>query len=119
MNRKRLRKLADFLMELPDERFDIGVIQQSDFQPEDCRTVACAMGWAPHVFPRSGLTYDYYREEFVYKNFSCSQAIEEFFGINDITKRKLFYPTFYQSGYCTRPCEVASKIYRLLDGQKI
>lgn len=40
---KRLIKLANFLTELPKEKFDYGVYARVDGK---CGTVACALGWA-------------------------------------------------------------------------
>lgn len=54
----RLRKLADFLDTLKRDAFNFGtLVDDWDWngrgrrQP-GCGTVACAWGWAPHVFPR-------------------------------------------------------------------
>lgn len=54
----RLLKLAKFLDELPEGRFNFGVSCQTvmaDEGPESghhCGTVGCAIGWTPAVFPR-------------------------------------------------------------------
>lgn len=61
MNKKRLLKLADFLDQLPRQKFDFTVIGRLGTKPmaealkarkESCGTVGCAMGWMPAVFPR-------------------------------------------------------------------
>src|SRR5438093_919703 len=61
MNTKRLLKLADFLDELPREKFDFGQIAYQGGKPMAealklgavrCGTVACAIGWMPAVWPR-------------------------------------------------------------------
>lgn len=59
--RKRLLKLADFLDQLPPQKFDFGSIAIEREKPhmealkarkESCGTTACAIGWMPAVFPR-------------------------------------------------------------------
>lgn len=59
--RKRLLKLADFLDQLPPQKFDFDSIAVEGEKPhkealkarkESCGTTACAIGWMPAVFPR-------------------------------------------------------------------
>jgi hypothetical protein len=51
MNKERLLKLADFLDELDDSKFNFShVIEKYDTE-NNCGTVCCAMGWVPVVFP--------------------------------------------------------------------
>ncbi len=56
LHAKRLMKLARFLYnDLPEEKFDFTWVVQGQDMPNkkyDCGTVACAVGWMPHVFPR-------------------------------------------------------------------
>jgi hypothetical protein len=58
---RRLLKLADFLDELPRQKFDFATLVREDGKPvlealkagkTECGTVACAIGWTPAVFPR-------------------------------------------------------------------
>ena len=58
---KRLLKLAAFLDNLPEQKFDFSVVVAQGIHPmldaleagaHRCDTVACAMGWMPAVFPR-------------------------------------------------------------------
>lgn len=55
MNKKRLLKLADFLDKLPRKKFDFGEVVFGPDKPNkelSCRSVACAVGWCPIVFPK-------------------------------------------------------------------
>jgi hypothetical protein len=61
IQRKRLLKLADFLDQLPPQKFDFDTIAVEGAKPhkealkarkESCGTTACAIGWMPVVFPR-------------------------------------------------------------------
>lgn len=49
MRISRLKKLADFLENLPPEKFYFGSVIRA--HENGCGTVACAMGWTPQVFP--------------------------------------------------------------------
>lgn len=50
---RRLLKLADFLEELPPEKFNFfEVVSSGEHNGHTCATVACAIGWTPKVFPR-------------------------------------------------------------------
>ena len=46
----RLQKLADFLLELPADRFDYSAWVEED--DGECGTVCCAIGWMPKVDPK-------------------------------------------------------------------
>jgi len=48
MQTERLLKLADFLEQLPDKKFNINYIVYK--RRETCVSVACAIGWMPAVF---------------------------------------------------------------------
>lgn len=61
LHTNRLLKLSAFLYTMPQEKFDFGVVMQVGAKTplealkagnHRCGTVACAMGWAPAVFPR-------------------------------------------------------------------
>jgi len=61
---KRLQKLADFLKQLPEEKFDLSSItdlEKCEYKVEfvekhmlepNCGATACAIGWMPKVFPQ-------------------------------------------------------------------
>lgn len=71
MNRKRLKKMAKFLKGLKPTKFELRSIvekvKNSDLELNDdsdnyscemkikCPSVACAIGWMPTIFPKSGL----------------------------------------------------------------
>lgn len=59
---KRLLKLADFLQQLPPQKFNFSSFTQRGDKPmlealearrSNCGTTACAIGWMPAVFPRT------------------------------------------------------------------
>jgi hypothetical protein len=97
MQRAKLLKLADHLESLPRKKFNIGYWCKEDNR---CGTVACAFGWCPIIFPRSGLKM--YKEigEIKYKNVNGTHwginAAEEFFQINDKDARDIFLGTRYK-----------------------
>ena len=56
MNKQRLRKLADFIEQLKPRKLDMTEIAVEDedtgkMNPYKCKSVACAMGWTPFIFP--------------------------------------------------------------------
>lgn len=62
MYAKRLLKLADFLQQLPPQKFDFRSFTMRGDKPmlealkarrSSCGTTACAVGWMPAVFPRA------------------------------------------------------------------
>lgn len=61
MNKARLLKLANFLIALPPQKFNYGLVAVVGEKPmlealkakkESCGTAACAMGWTPAIFPK-------------------------------------------------------------------
>lgn len=131
--RKRLLKLADFLDQLPPQKFDFDHIAVEGEKPhmealkartESCGTTACAIGWMPAVFPR--LTrWTRTRSFFGYplgievalhgrrkaRNFKVAQEV---FGLTEQEADWLFMPdtvvnnglTLWEDGYAeaTSPC---------------
>lgn len=97
MQRAKLLKLADHLESLPRKKFNIGYWCKED---NICGTVACAFGWCPIIFPRSGLKMYKDIGEIEYKNTSGShwgiEAAKEFFQINGLVARDIFLGTHYQ-----------------------
>lgn len=62
MNKERLIKIAEFLENLPEHKFDFSAyVILGSKQPlealcsleEHCGTTACAIGWLPAIFPES------------------------------------------------------------------
>ena len=51
MNKERLLKLADFLQELPKDKFDFTSVVEEYDRENECGTLCCAIGWTPAVFP--------------------------------------------------------------------
>ena len=125
IQRKRLLKLADFLEQLPPQKFDFGVIVTEGAKPmlealkareESCGTVACAIGWMPAVFPRltkwkrsrSGLGLVVgLKDTSKYRNF---EVAERFFGISKDDARYLFNPGDSVLSYDASAKQVAKHI---------
>lgn len=126
---KRLLKLADFLQTLPRQKFDFAVVARERGKPmlealkagkTECGTVACALGWAPAVFPRhlkwerpywSGET----ALEINFRNASSSYAqtfpvAERFFGLTEDEAQRLFEPSVSPLGYRATSKRVAKAI---------
>lgn len=125
MNRKRLRKLADFLMTLPAKRFNLVNFAEPDFEPNKCGTTACACGWATVALPKSG--FKLYKDEYMCSD-TCDygvqfgelkdwDAIKEFFGISKTQAFYLFIDENYPEGR-RGPKSVAKRIYQFLDKTK-
>lgn len=122
MQRKKLLKLADFLENVvTDSRFDLGKWQGfGDRTKHQCKTVACAFGWCPTVWPRSGLknhsfgvTYEPNKKTSDY----CSnfEAAARFFGITLEQSRYLFSSEKYSIRYRGR-ISVAKRIRKFAEG---
>jgi len=56
MNKAKILKLAEFIERLPRRKLNMGYIARlngsKQMDPHECNSAACAMGWAPAVFPR-------------------------------------------------------------------
>lgn len=94
----RLLKLAEFLeTKVPSEHFDMGTWGDGDFKKHECRSVACALGWATAVFPRSlklmGDGIDEAAEVLHWKTGTTgTNAAQEFFGLTHDEATDLFMP---------------------------
>ena len=56
MRKKRFLKLIDFIGALPPRKLDMPTIGNLNgskrLDPHHCKSVACAMGWTPVIFPK-------------------------------------------------------------------
>lgn len=101
MEKVKLLKLADHLENLPRKRFNIG----QWCREEACGTVACAFGWCPTIFPRSGLKImeDKWLGDIQYKTKRGTwydlEAATEFFKISFADAHKIFIGNSYRE-YC-------------------
>lgn len=101
MQKLKLLKLADHLESLPRKKFNIEYWCKED---SHCGTVACAFGWCPVIFPRSGLKMIKEHGEIQYTNkngqFYGARAASEFFDIYYDDACSIFlgskYPKFYK-----------------------
>lgn len=95
MNKTRLLKLADFLeTKVKREWFDMDKFIDIGFKEKKCGTKACAAGWMPSCFPRSGLEIDGWVVNLIYttkgKRYTNTQAVKQFFEINEDQVDDLF-----------------------------
>lgn len=101
MEKARLLKLAKFLREyVKSNWFNLSVWAEDGFVEKKCGTAACALGWAPSCFPRSGLKlmgkYNLIPE---YNGHDGIEAGEAFFGLSSGEARYLFDPTCYPKSH--------------------
>jgi hypothetical protein len=109
MNKKRLLKLADFLVTVPPERFDLEVWA--------CGAVACAVGWASEVpeFREAGFRLD---------QFDCPafegeedwEAVAAFFGVDYEQASRLFGKSSYWP-HRSGPLDVAARIRSFVESR--
>jgi len=107
MNRRRLRKLADFLEDHVIEKwFDMQTIADDGFDVRECGTAACCIGWTPMAFPRSGIKFNRrcyngkdetggYDLEVVYQGHEGFPAVEAFYDLTVDEGELLFEPSNY------------------------
>ena len=103
INKRRLRKLADFLEnEVKEKWFDMRVIADQGFDVQECGTAACCLGWTPSVFPRSGVELvrnsndpDYYELELRYESLEGFAAGALFYSLTEDETEYLFEPSQY------------------------
>lgn len=106
----RLKKLANFLDELPENRFKFyevvdGTVDNAENEHptvKECGSTACAVGWIPSAFPRGNVHYIYtqnYSGEFSIELGRNGQAevwdeiAREFFGLSIEEVYALFSPS--------------------------
>lgn len=121
--RDRLRILADFLLTVPPERFNIRTWGHGGFEHE-CGTAACAFGWAATIpaFRELGLHHvrlpggwtmalgDYQPEN----GFAVAR---KFFELDGTTTQFFFSPLYYRT--FPRPSDVSARIYEYLGDHAI
>lgn len=125
INRRRLRKLAGFLdHDIKDDWFDLNVIADPGFDKRKCGTAACAIGWTPSCFPRSGIELRAVEPAFAgdcdlevwFKGLEGFAAAESFYGLDDGEACFLFEPSEYPHGKRSRH-DVAKRIRDFCDGE--
>lgn len=104
MKKENMLKLADFLDNLPEFRFDIGYwIAEYDenlddycnghiIDLEDCNTAGCIAGWACALMNDNSyeVEFDHYTEEYEYQSVEDEAAY--FLGLESYEARRLFIP---------------------------
>ncbi len=123
MNKDRLNKLADFLITVPPERFDMShwlSINDFDQSTLECGTAACAGGWACSIpeFRKAGLKLiksnlvcvQAYGCEWIpeYEGYFADDAMRKFFDLDKMQTDSIFMPGGYDRP--PTPAEVAAKI---------
>lgn len=134
----RCIKLAEFLENLPDEKFDFNLIREEEYEllvknnkvKLECKTVACAMGWCPEVFPdkfESKIDENY--SDGMNVNVICDiklknsekfneVAAAQFFGLSQEMSEKIFLGSHYDfykdlNGYVKKE-DVANALYKVV-----
>lgn len=136
VGKKRLLKLADFLETLPKKKFDLNVYVgdikdgQAPNKQYDCGTTACAIGWCPVVFSRSGV---HYQEQYDYGgrlidmdvvfptndgDLQNDMGAEKFFDLTEGELNYLFMPNSYMVGR-RGPKSVANRIRQVVETGKV
>lgn len=127
----KLRKLADFLDTLPDDRFTLSnwgyskVVYGPRFtlgslrigkKPIGCGFVGCAMGWAAHEGLFEGLEFDI-SGLVTYGGEGGFSAAMKLFGISQRTAVHLFAQSSYRYWYYKQitPAMVTSRMRRFAD----
>lgn len=140
MYTKRMLKLADFLDELPRQKFDFRVIFTQGTKPplealragaHRCGTVGCAIGWMPAVFPRD-VKWSSWADRDVAQGVCLRSAAQEidfeaaavFFGLDIKESEYLFSPNGsmmksdeiieHRIGGAATPKQVAAHIRRFV-----
>lgn len=108
MRKDRLLKLADFILTVPKEQFNMEYWGK-DVNFKSCGTAACACGWATVLFKRCKDAphleedkYSYSNIDFVYNGKIGFNAAAEFFDITHEASEYLFYPSRYKAKHPTR-----------------
>ena len=130
MNNERLKVLADFLLTVPDEHFNLRDWRsrsawnkdEDDSSVDDeelleyCGTTACAVGWACAIptFKEAGLAFEGGNVWFEGK-YSWN-AVQEFFGLYRIEALHLF-SAFEYIDQSKAPEDVANRIYARIKAQ--
>jgi len=117
---KRLQKLHDFLIELPEHKFYYGEYVDKCNWDDNCGTVCCAMGWMPEVDPKNWKWGDNGFIPNLKKGSSTfiRPDARRYFGIGASLYNHLFMPNFQTTRYydgkrleaSSSPKEVASNM---------
>ena len=96
----RLRKLAAFLRQIPNEMFRYASLIEVWDPIAKCGTVCCALGWCPRVFPKGPLRWNPTSYGGIAGNY-FSQAMS-FFGLDKNEVSALFYGSWDRPEVCER-----------------
>ena len=136
----RLEHFVEVMKAVPKKKFNIDNWREDNHYNEplkvtipdtfvklDCRSVACALGWAAldKKFRRQGLKWvnKYNMSEgkstlqLVYKDVTYEKAGGEFFGLDSLETNDLFFPDSYSEIY-VEPKHVVKKIKALIKRYK-
>ena len=81
---RKLAALANFLEDLPSERFHMPRWADDDATDTSCGTAACACGWAATIYAREGWSFYSFHDHArvpCYQNAPNQAGFSEFFGI--------------------------------------
>lgn len=99
IHREQLRKLgrlANFLDDLPHDKFHMPQWASKDATEDSCGTAGCAGGWAATIYKKEGWRFVGADHEIQFKGFSGYVAFAKFFGLND---NDAYAITIHLSGY--------------------
>lgn len=104
----KLTTLANFLMKVPEHRFDLGSWGKETFLQKisfgTCGFAGCAMGWAGYAQLFPNFVYNFYYKDVYYEDAVLGRVygfkgIALLFGINNRTADYFFYGPKYDSKY--------------------
>lgn len=104
----RLALLAQFLRNIPEDRFCLATWADHDFTEDVCGTTACACGWATTIFDDLELANHIIR----YKGSDSWLAVSDFFELSIVEAEELFNSDNYYIK--ATPKMVAEKIHKFL-----
>jgi len=122
VDRKRLRKLADFIeTQVEDKWFNMRIIADQGFDLRECGTAACCLGWTPTCFPRSGIELVRVSEDRSYDGELMYELEVRYKGMEGFAAGAAFYGlTMKETGYLFEPSEYPFKNEtRALDRQTV
>lgn len=118
----RLSLLAQFLRNIPEDRFCLASWSDEDFEEDVCGTTACAMGWATTIFPQLQLN-EGFCVSLINDNGKAEcvdfDAGAVFFNIPYSISMKFFDPYSYPNKSNTTAVQVADRIDHYLETGKI
>lgn len=119
MDKRKLRKLADFLKTVPARSFVMTNWQARRASkpegdaPGDCGFAGCAMGWAAHARLFRGLMLRPGAGVIRFKGCGGFDAAKELFKIDWLEAKHLFSPEYYDKP--PTPKQVSKRIYELVE----